>query len=214
MRVEVDFERLYFGYRLGGGEWQWTPQQFDASILSDEASAPGLPLVYIGVVLITTKRGTAGKPRWNMYTEQGATEDKNTYRTSFFGRTNDIDPSSGFPIDPYCSLQNVADGFCTELASAGCQLAEHTKDATLVRFDTAKNAKLYAGNADDPAIVTGFGSGAPEFDPWRYSARRLLEQGEADAVLFVSALDPRHHPPSTQVPTIVLGKPDPPSYPI
>jgi xylan 1,4-beta-xylosidase len=43
MRVEVDEERMYFGYRLGGGTWQWLPQQFDASILSDEATAPGLP---------------------------------------------------------------------------------------------------------------------------------------------------------------------------
>ena len=30
-------------YRVDGGAWQWLPQQFDASILSDEASAPGLP---------------------------------------------------------------------------------------------------------------------------------------------------------------------------
>jgi len=43
LRVEVDEERMYFGYRLGGGVWQWLPQPFDASILSDEASAPGLP---------------------------------------------------------------------------------------------------------------------------------------------------------------------------
>jgi xylan 1,4-beta-xylosidase len=43
LRVEVDFERLYFGYRIGGEPWQWVPQQFDASILSDEASAPGAP---------------------------------------------------------------------------------------------------------------------------------------------------------------------------
>ena len=43
LRVEVDYERLHFGYRLPEGEWQWLPQQFDASILSDEASAPGLP---------------------------------------------------------------------------------------------------------------------------------------------------------------------------
>ena len=66
-----------------------------------------------GVVLITTKRGASGKPRWNMYTAQGVTEDKNTYRTSYFGRTNDLDPD-GFDIDPYCSLQNVADLFCTQ----------------------------------------------------------------------------------------------------
>lgn len=43
LRVEVDEERMYFGYRTQGGEWQWLPQIFDASILSDEANAPGQP---------------------------------------------------------------------------------------------------------------------------------------------------------------------------
>ena len=43
LRVEVDEERMYFGYRAGGGAWQWLAQQFDASILSDEATTPGLP---------------------------------------------------------------------------------------------------------------------------------------------------------------------------
>ena len=43
LRVEVDRERLYFGYRLEGGNWNQLPQLFDASILSDEASAPGRP---------------------------------------------------------------------------------------------------------------------------------------------------------------------------
>jgi xylan 1,4-beta-xylosidase len=43
LRVEVDYERLRFAYRAGVGGWQWLPQLFDASILSDEASAPGLP---------------------------------------------------------------------------------------------------------------------------------------------------------------------------
>jgi xylan 1,4-beta-xylosidase len=45
LRVEVDYERLYFAYRVEGkdNDWRWLPQQFDASILSDEATAPGLP---------------------------------------------------------------------------------------------------------------------------------------------------------------------------
>jgi xylan 1,4-beta-xylosidase len=43
LRVEVDFERLRFGYSIGGEAWTWLPQSFDASILSDEATAPGLP---------------------------------------------------------------------------------------------------------------------------------------------------------------------------
>jgi len=45
LRVEVDYERLQFAYRVEGvdNEWRWLPQQFDASILSDEATTPGLP---------------------------------------------------------------------------------------------------------------------------------------------------------------------------
>lgn len=43
LRVEVDFERLYFAYRIDGDHWRRLPEQFDASILSDEASRPGLP---------------------------------------------------------------------------------------------------------------------------------------------------------------------------
>jgi xylan 1,4-beta-xylosidase len=44
LRAEIDFERLLFAYRAAGDtEWQWLPEAFDASILSDEATAPGLP---------------------------------------------------------------------------------------------------------------------------------------------------------------------------
>ena len=41
--MEVDFERLYFAYRAGDGEWRVLPGPLDASILSDEAAAPGTP---------------------------------------------------------------------------------------------------------------------------------------------------------------------------
>ena len=43
LRVEVDYERLHFAYRVEGvdNDWRWLPQQFDASILSDECTAPG-----------------------------------------------------------------------------------------------------------------------------------------------------------------------------
>jgi xylan 1,4-beta-xylosidase len=41
LRVEVDRERLRFGYRVGEEGWQWIGEEFDASILSDEAGPPG-----------------------------------------------------------------------------------------------------------------------------------------------------------------------------
>jgi TonB-dependent SusC/RagA subfamily outer membrane receptor len=61
-----------------------------------------------GVVLITTKRGAAGKARWNVFVEQGAVEDHNTYRTNFFGRSEDPE------WDTFCTLVNVAQGDCVQ----------------------------------------------------------------------------------------------------
>jgi xylan 1,4-beta-xylosidase len=43
LRAEIDEERLLFAWRVGDGAWQRLPEVFDASILSDEAQAPGTP---------------------------------------------------------------------------------------------------------------------------------------------------------------------------
>ncbi|MES3084626.1 glycoside hydrolase family 43 protein [Sphingomonas faeni] len=44
LRVEVDHESLRFGYRSAGSSaWTWLADRFDASVLSDEATLPGLP---------------------------------------------------------------------------------------------------------------------------------------------------------------------------
>jgi xylan 1,4-beta-xylosidase len=41
--MDVDYERLYFAYRMPGQNWQRVPHVFDASIVSDEAGPPNLP---------------------------------------------------------------------------------------------------------------------------------------------------------------------------
>jgi xylan 1,4-beta-xylosidase len=44
LRAELDDERLLFAFRPEGqSHWTWLRELFDASILSDEATAPGLP---------------------------------------------------------------------------------------------------------------------------------------------------------------------------
>jgi xylan 1,4-beta-xylosidase len=43
LRVEVDYERLHFAWRLDSEDWRRLPGQWDASILSDEAGPPGNP---------------------------------------------------------------------------------------------------------------------------------------------------------------------------
>ncbi len=61
LRVEVDHERLLFTYRVERRDtaWQWLPQQFDASILSDEATAPGAPN-FTGAFVGVACQDTAG----------------------------------------------------------------------------------------------------------------------------------------------------------
>jgi xylan 1,4-beta-xylosidase len=43
LRVEVDYERLLFAFRISDQDWQWFPGQFDASVLSDESGPSDEP---------------------------------------------------------------------------------------------------------------------------------------------------------------------------
>ena len=74
LRVEVDYERLRFGYRVGEGEWTWLPEVFDASILSDEATQPGAPN-FTGAFVGVCCQDTSGAARpadfaWFEYRER------------------------------------------------------------------------------------------------------------------------------------------------
>jgi TonB-linked SusC/RagA family outer membrane protein len=67
-----------------------------------------------GVVLITTKKGVPGRARWNAFVEQGVVTDPNTYRTNYFGRSDDpdFDPATGDASG--CTLLLVAQGDCVQ----------------------------------------------------------------------------------------------------
>ena len=76
LRAEVDHERLLFAFRVEGRDsaWQWLPQVFDASILSDEATAPGAPN-FTGAFVGVACQDTAGTARpadfdWFEYRER------------------------------------------------------------------------------------------------------------------------------------------------
>jgi len=53
-------------------------------------------------------------------------------------------------------------------------------------------------------VRTGFARGYPEHDPWRFEARRLVESGESDCVLWISAYRPAGPDWEEDLPTIVL----------
>jgi xylan 1,4-beta-xylosidase len=43
LRADIRLDTLRFAWRQPDTEWNWLPETFDTSILSDEATAPGLP---------------------------------------------------------------------------------------------------------------------------------------------------------------------------
>jgi formylmethanofuran dehydrogenase subunit B len=55
---------------------------------------------------------------------------------------------------------------------------------------------------------TGFGRPQAEHDPWRFDATRLVESGEADCALWISAYGAAAPPWRRAVPTIALTGPD------
>ena len=65
-----------------------------------------------GVVRITTKHGTAGPPRWNIFSELGAVSDNNQYPLNYYGRVDPAVDSLG--LDGFCTIQNELNGDCTQ----------------------------------------------------------------------------------------------------
>ena len=59
LRMDVDFERLYFSYRLPGGKWEKLPTMYDASIVSDEAGLITMAN-FTGAFIAVCNQDTAG----------------------------------------------------------------------------------------------------------------------------------------------------------
>lgn len=57
------------------------------------------------------------------------------------------------------------------------------------------------------AIRTGYGQGQAEHDSYHLAGDRLLNRGEADALLWISSISPNRRPSSFSGPLIVVGHP-------
>lgn len=56
-----------------------------------------------------------------------------------------------------------------------------------------------------PARIS-FAKGYPEYDPYLFDSNAMLNNGEADTLLWVQAFNSKAVPPETTVPTIVIGR--------
>lgn len=56
------------------------------------------------------------------------------------------------------------------------------------------------------AARVSFAKGYPEYDPFLFETNALLENGEADALIWVNAFNAKANPPQTSLPTIVVAR--------
>ena len=76
----------------------------------------------------------------------------------------------------------------------------------LAAGDNAWGALQACGWMTGFPMRTGFGRGYPEHDPWRFDAARLVETGEADCVLWISAYGAKAPSWRRAVPMIALTR--------
>lgn len=127
-----------------------------------------------GVVRITTKHGTAGPPRWNLFSEIGAVSDNNTYPLNFAGRVDPAVDSLG--LDGFCTVQNELDGICTQSA---LQSFQPLNDKATRPYKAGLRQMYGAGVSGGSDQVTYYVSGSyeNELGPFR------LPQFEEDSIL-------------------------------
>jgi TonB-linked SusC/RagA family outer membrane protein len=82
-----------------------------------------------GVIVITTKRGKAGAPRWNVFGEQGALRDQNNYPTQYmiWGHA----PATP-TVARRCTLPQIGAGSCVKDSTSSLNLFDD-KDETPIK---------------------------------------------------------------------------------
>jgi len=56
-------------------------------------------------------------------------------------------------------------------------------------------------------LRVSYATGAPDYDPYRWSIDRMLKEGEGDLLVWIASISPDVAPPGTKAPSIVLGTP-------
>ena len=139
-----------------------------------------------GVIRITTKRGIAGPPRWNVFTEFGASQDHNTYPNNYFawgaGKHCQLlqEAAGSCTIDSVTSFNPLANSVTTPLntgyrENVGAQVSGGTEQAQYyLSTEYANNVGVYKMPAAEITRVTTQTGIAPTSDQIRPNQFRAV----------------------------------------
>jgi TonB-linked SusC/RagA family outer membrane protein len=110
-----------------------------------------------GVIVITTKRGRAGRTAWTVYGEGGVIGDRNTYPTAYtiFGKRAN---GTAAPLN-FCNLPRVSRGECTVDSIASLNVFE---ESDLTPLGTGDRSQFGAQVSGGTELVRYFISGERE----------------------------------------------------
>lgn len=97
------------------------------------------------------------------------------------------------------AVQNIADMVKTLNATT------RSSGLPLGGIEGDMNANQVSAWISGYPMRTSYARGYPDHDPYHYSTDRLLANGEADALCWISSFNPDALPPATDLPTIVIG---------
>ena len=138
-----------------------------------------------GVVRITTKRGRAGKARWNLYSELGGVHDGNTYPINYNGRDSTQATGIDEGWDGFCIVQFELDGLCTQTSvSTFSPLTDPSTTPLKTGLRQQYGANVSGGNE----LLTYFLSGDYQSEDGVYH----IPQAEEDSVLAADGFIPRN----------------------
>ncbi|MEO6332057.1 MAG: TonB-dependent receptor [Gemmatimonadaceae bacterium] len=125
-----------------------------------------------GVIVITTKRGRVGAPKWNVYYETGRLKDRNDYPVAYslFGRTPPATAGAAFGSPRQCRVIEVATARCTQDSLLAFNLFEDPETTPLGTGSRGQYGAQLSGGVEG---VTYFVSGEWEEEIGVYETPRF-----------------------------------------
>ena len=140
-----------------------------------------------GVILVTTKKGRAGAPRWSLYGEGGMVEDRNKYPTAYslWGRRpTDAVGTSG---RTFCNLQRVGTGECLADSTSALNLFKEKDLTPLARGNRRQQGVQVSGGTEAVRYFVGAEEerevgvlSLPQFERQRFDSLNIPLRGWTD----------------------------------
>ncbi len=133
-----------------------------------------------GVILVTTKKGRAGAPRWSLYGEGGAVTDRNKYPTAYSLWGRQPTEAVGTSTRAFCNLQRVGTGACLADSSSALNIfnekdltpiATGNRRQTGVQVSGGSEAVRYFVSAEDENEVGVLS--LPQFERQRFDSLNI-----------------------------------------